>query len=774
VPTPSSLPQPPSADDLAAYRAGRLDLARFEAVDAWIAAQSPDEQARLLSDESVTQEMAAIDLPSSAHAPAFVPDAGGAPRYRITGRLGAGGMGVVELARDQVLGREVALKRCRARRVDESVASHAARLRAFRREAAITAQLEHPGIVPVHDVGLSFLGEPAFVMKRLDGDSLEALLDRWQTSGQRPDLARVAELMLRVAEAIAYAHRRGVVHRDLKPGNIIVGALGAVHVIDWGLAGMVNDGTAPTKPAGSLLIGSSDSNTTQGTFRLGTPAWMAPEQSGAVPPDPRMDVFALGGLLMALLTLRGPRPTGASGAKMDLSPLDTRGLPRGLVAVARRCLAMTPAERYDDGEAVAAELRRWLGAGLTQAEHAGPVVRFLMVLRRSPRLIATGIGVLVTIAVTFAVLHLQAAQERERLATELTDLARTVDLGDEQAVRATRVRVDTVLRSHPDLPEGLSLNERLRAIEDSFTAQQLLERHRSLLRLLHRRYRMSGPWPGEIEDLSQGLAVVGYNLTGDPHRLAQRLKSDRLCTDVLLTIAQLQRALLVCDARDPLRTSLPTVIREAAPNPAWLAIGELLAHATLQGHDLRFGSGPATDAVLTEADTTDFVLSCFAAEPRLVRAAWERWHEDTAAFWPRIMAGRDCVDRGDWRLAERHALVALGAEPDSLWPHLILAYVALADGDWENLMREADAARVENPDHLEVMVLAAVGMARSGRLAQAQALIDDCGRAELLQYHLANNGHPMHRGVKALVEAGVMVANVPPKSGPLVPRNAAL
>ncbi|HEX3133625.1 MAG TPA: hypothetical protein VHX44_08580, partial [Planctomycetota bacterium] len=192
------------------------------------------------------------------------------------------------------------------------------------------------------------------------------------------------------------------------------------------------------------------------------------------------------------------------------------------------------------------------------------------------------------------------------------------------------------------------------------------------------------------------------------------------------------------------------------------------------GHDLTFDTGPVTDAVLDEADTTDLVLSWFAPEPRLVRAAWERWHEDTAAFWLCIMAGRDCLMRGDWRTAERHALVALGSEPDSLWPHLILAYVALADSDWENLAREADAARVENPDHLEVMVLAAVGMARSGRLAQAQALIDDCGRAELLRYHLANDDHPMHRGVKALVEAGVTVANVPPKSGPLVPRNAAL
>jgi hypothetical protein len=178
--------------------------------------------------------------------------------------------------------------------------------------------------------------------------------------------------------------------------------------------------------------------------------------------------------------------------------------------------------------------------------------------------------------------------------------------------------------------------------------------------------------------------------------------------------------------------------------------------------------------VLDEADTTDLVLSCFAPEPRLVQAAWERWHEDTAAFWPRITAGRDCLMRGDWRTAERHALVALGSEPDSLWPHLILAYVALADGDWPNVLREAEAARVENPDHLEVMVLAAVGMARNGRLAQAQALIDDCGQADLIQYHLQTPGHPMHHGAKALVDAGVTVANVPPRSGPLVPRSTAL
>jgi hypothetical protein len=233
--------------------------------------------------------------------------------------------------------------------------------------------------------------------------------------------------------------------------------------------------------------------------------------------------------------------------------------------------------------------------------------------------------------------------------------------------------------------------------------------------------------------------------------------------------------LLVDNRQSPLRDALPQLIRSSAPTLAWAALGELLGQVTSERHDLYFPDRSANvDAILNEAATTDVVLATFAPDKRLVRAAWERWHEDAAAFWPRIMAGRDCLERSDWRTAERHALVALGSEPDSVWPHLILAYVALADSDWENLLREADAARVENPDHLEVMVLSAVGLAHNGRLAQAQALIDDCGRAEVIRYYLQNDGHPMHRAAQALLAAGITVAEVPAKLGPLVPRSAAV
>ena len=770
----------PSAEDLAAYRAGRLELAKFEALDAWIAAQSPEEQARLLGEDLSTPTKTTIELAAVGQAPVFVPDVGSVGRYRITGRLGSGGMGVVELAHDDVLGREVALKRCRARRLDESVASHAERLRAFRREAAITAQLEHPAIVPVHDVGVAALGEPAFVMKRLDGESLEARLQRWRTSGERPKLARIAELMLRIAEAIAYAHRRNVVHRDLKPGNVIVGALGAVHVIDWGLAGMVSADSSVKKQTSSLIM-RGESDATVGTYRLGTPAWMAPEQAGARPADPRMDVFALGALLMALLTMQGPRGDGAGATVLDLSPLNARGLPRGLVAVARRCLALSPEERYADGQAVAQELRQWLNAGLTQAERAGWGMRLVMRFRRSPRFIASVVGIMVAIGVTLVAFRIQQAQDRAQALSDIHALNRAVDLGDETAVRSARSQVDFILRNFQNLSEATTLRARLQAVEDSFAAQHQLDRHRGLLRALHQRYRTSGPWPNEIDEVLQALSEVGYPLSGSVLACAPRLKSDRLCVDVLQTIAQLQRALLVDDRQSPLRETLPLLMRSSASTPAWAALGELFGQVTPFGqvtserHDLYFPDSSANvDAILSEAATTDVVLATFAPDKRLVRAAWERWHEDAAAFWPRIMAGRDCLERNDWRTAERHALVALGSEPDSVWPHLILAYVALADSDWENLLREADAARVENPDHLEVMVLSAVGLAHNGRLAQAQALIDDCGRAEVIRYYLQKDGHPMHRGTQALLAAGITVANVPAKLGPLVPRSAAV
>jgi serine/threonine protein kinase len=775
-------PAAPSRGELERYRAGTLELERFEAVDRWLSAQPPEEQTRLLTEP----HGGIASLPPCEAAGSPTADFATEPerqRFRILSVIGAGGMGIVEAAYDQVLGREVALKRCRPRRPDESLAAHAARLRAFKREAAVTSQLEHPGIVPVHDVGSGPHGEPAFVMKRLDGEPLGRLIAHGPTPAQPLDLARLAEIMLRVAEAIAYAHRRGIVHRDLKPDNIIVGALGAVYVIDWGLAALAS------APAGQLPGGSAEPSaegaagaaaaggrpppsSTTGTYRLGTPAWMAPEQVGQAPADPRMDVFALGGLLMALLCGYGPRDL-RGGSAVELSPLDRRGLPRGLVAVARRCLATDPSARYRDAAAVAEELRSWLSAGLTQAEKPSLVTRTLAKVRHSPRVVALLAGVLVASAATVAVHSAQQAGVYRRVVERVQDIERTLDIGKENDVLAALDHVDDILQHHPRLPEGLMLLTRLQAAQEVFAAKAAQKATQDRLLELREKYLQKGHWAGEAAELLAALQAGGHLTPPAPRLLgalsseADLLRSDPLLGDLLAALVRLQRALLLDDAHTPLRAMIPRLVSAAGPTPGWRALGEVLAQTAVEEHDLVLAHGPAAEIALDEADTADQLLATFAPEPRLIRVARERWHEDSNAFWPRVISARDCISNGEWREAERHALVALGHEPESLWPHLILAYVALSDGDDQALLREADAGLLQNPDHLELVALKAVALAHTGRLAAAQALIDRSGNAGHLLYHLRHHsGHPMERSVEALVDAGVLISVATPTAVP--------
>jgi serine/threonine protein kinase len=148
-----------------------------------------------------------------------------ANRYRVQRRIGKGGMGEVMLARDEQLGRDVAIKRMRAANPSERA------IQRFLREATVQGRLEHPSIVPVHEIGRDSDGLPFFVMKKLAGDSLEKILVEDKLSQQR-----VLRAFVEVCHAIELAHQRGVVHRDLKPDNIMIGDLGEVYVVDWGVA----------------------------------------------------------------------------------------------------------------------------------------------------------------------------------------------------------------------------------------------------------------------------------------------------------------------------------------------------------------------------------------------------------------------------------------------------------------------------------------------------------------------------------------------------------
>ena len=233
------------------------------------------------------------------------PDVSGT-RYELISILGRGGMGIVYLARDTVLDREVALKIVE-RPTDEA------------NEARILARLEHPGIVPVHDFGQLPDGRLFYAMKRVRGDRL----DRWLTGR---DLTERLGVFLRVCEAVAFAHARGVVHRDLKPENVMVGEFGEVLVLDWGIA------TTELQSAECKLQIS------------GTPEYMAPEQArGDAAVDHRADVFALGAMLESIA---------------ETAPV---------LAIARKARSADPGARYQDVQALAADVARFLAGRAVEA-----------------------------------------------------------------------------------------------------------------------------------------------------------------------------------------------------------------------------------------------------------------------------------------------------------------------------------------------------------------------------------------------------------------------
>lgn len=214
-------------------------------------------------------------------------------RFTTQDALGEGGMGKVDLIHDDWIGRRVARKSLRPELLKQPKA-----YRSFFREARVQGQLEHPAIVPVHDLGFHPDGSPYFVMKRIRGRTLSGVL----AEGEMP-LRRILEAFARVCLAIDYAHKRGVVHRDLKPDNIMLGDFGEIYVLDWGIAQLQQ-----TQSGEALEVErTGESGATR--VPVGTPLYMAPEQVACTDIDARTDVYALGAILFEILTGRVLRNT---------------------------------------------------------------------------------------------------------------------------------------------------------------------------------------------------------------------------------------------------------------------------------------------------------------------------------------------------------------------------------------------------------------------------------------------------------------------------------
>lgn len=360
-----------------------------------------------------------------------------AARYRPLSFHARGGMGEVWLADDERIGRRVAVKKLRPGR--ESPQAR------FLLEAQVTGQLEHPGVVPVHDLGIDEEGQPYYVMKFIEGRSLRAAITEYRdqrSAGDWPrDLAflRLLEAFVDVCNAVAYAHSKGVLHRDVKPDNVMIGPYGETLLLDWGLAKIIGQ---PEIPGNTSVRLSGDASTaTQDGAIVGSPLYMSPEgaEGRGEAIDHRSDVYLLGATLYEILTGRPPRQGTSQWELIDQarksSPPPPRQVdphvPPALEAICLKAMVFQKEDRYDSPIALAEEVQRFL-AGEPIAAYREPLLaRTRRWMRRHRRgLTRVAIGALVLTLCGLAFGSLQRAREltaREEARTRLIQFHRLAD-----------------------------------------------------------------------------------------------------------------------------------------------------------------------------------------------------------------------------------------------------------------------------------------------------------------------------------------------------------
>lgn len=487
----------------------------------------------------------------------------------VLGELARGGMGVVYRAHDTALGRDLALKVLRAEH-----AGHADLCQRFLEEAQVGGQLQHPGIVPVYHVGVATDGRPCFTMKLVQGRTLGELL-RGRTA-VTDEQARFLTIFEQVCQALAYAHDHGVLHRDLKPDNIMVGAFGEVLVMDWGLAKVLpwaQRGVRTVRTAAGSLASEPGSV-------LGTPAYMAPEQARGETEllDERADVFGLGGILCEILTGSPPYVGATSGevallaAQADLTPalarLDASGADADLIKLARECLAVDREARPRDAGLVVDRLITHRAALLERSTRA--VVEKEMVRREqqhqpmtAPRrwapsrlTLAVGLGLCLVLIALLAFgwrseiqrQRAEAAKQQEdreqkddarRRATD-ADLRQIADLRREGRVADARVTLARAEGRYQGDVEPASLIEaRLVLTVD--------EHDRNLLKLLDSIAQQSqplAPRPTAVDGLyRQAFGWYGPDIEGqDPASAARAVQANPAASRLVAALDDWARA----------------------------------------------------------------------------------------------------------------------------------------------------------------------------------------------------------------------------------------
>jgi serine/threonine-protein kinase len=492
----------------------------------------------------------------------------GGPRFRILRLHDRGGLGEVFVARDVELSREVAYKQIRSEH-----AAHAQSRARFMQEAEITGGLEHPGIVPVYGLGVDNADRPFYAMRFIKGDSLKDAIVKYRRDegpGRDPGeralaLRGLLGRFLDVCNAVAYAHSRGVLHRDLKPGNVMLGPYGETLVVDWGLAkviGLSDSGAGQGEATLRPPSGSGLTPTVSGEA-CGTPAYMSPEQAAGRPEDlgPASDVYSLGATLYCLLTGRAP----FEGEVGDVLRAVERGAfppPRALEpainpaleAVVLKAMALKPADRYATPRALAEDVERWLADEPVSAWREPLVVRARRWLGRHRTRVAAGLaaviaaglaGVAMAVLLVWAVMAVEAESNR-RLRVANAELLKSqaqrdsAHAGEVRALQRARQRfalaLEAVRRQHSGASEDVLLKEpQLEGLRRSLLGSAL-EFYRQLQGLLE-----DDPDPEARAELAGAYVAVG-RITSEIGSKTDALEAFRRSLELYEALAQARPA----------------------------------------------------------------------------------------------------------------------------------------------------------------------------------------------------------------------------------------
>lgn len=433
-----------------------------------------------LQDEELEASLAEISEPGgiAPHGPGIGELSTVHGRFVVVRPHASGGLGEVSVARDRELNREVALKVVR-----EHLAGNTEACSRFRMEAEVTGGLEHPGIVPVYGMGSTDEGRPYYAMRFISGDTLKDAIRKYHALSdsdlkvRNPALRDLLRRFIDVGDAVSYAHSRGVLHRDLKPMNIMLGKFGETLVVDWGLARVRNESTEMNSAERNILplqvASGSDVLATQQGQIMGTLQYMSPEQAEGTPDQlgPATDVYSMGAILYEILTGQAPiSPIPGKDGRPDVSGtlqmirdgavrpacVVNPAVPRALSAVSEKAMALRPQDRYASVSQLTADIDRWMADEPVSVVREPLLHRSWRWARKHQTLTVSSAAVLFVTAVGLVIFGTLVSKKNGELTTlnrqlDATNVELTQSVTREQAARVTAQANESDARTQSQL-----------------------------------------------------------------------------------------------------------------------------------------------------------------------------------------------------------------------------------------------------------------------------------------------------------------------------------